>query len=277
MSSLHNLPLAVQVTLPEDFKNDGEFRSDLTFLKEKGFWGVELNIKDPFSVPREQVEEYLAEFGLSLSMFASGLTAKTLGLSLSSADEELRARSVERCKAMLDWVGDSGAGVVLGFLKGPVSDEPERARERFAASIEELAPHVEQRGAKLIVEATNRYETSVANSVDEAATYVRPHSDRGVCVLADTFHMNIEEADAAAALIRNEDLFASFHLSDNNRLYPGLGGIEFRPILRLLASLGFEGRLGLEAKTRVDFKTDVAQSVAYLEPLLNDMGGSYGE
>lgn len=272
MSAIHTLPLTVQITLPERFKEDARFRSDLEFLHDSGFWGVELNVKDPFSVAREEVEHFLGEFGLTLSMFASGLTAKTLGLSLSSLDDTLRARSVERCKAMLDWVSGSEAGVVLGFLKGPKSEEPARARSAFKESIDEIAPHVESSGAPLIIEATNRYETAVANGVDEAASYARPHKARGVRVLADTFHMNIEEADAAAAISRNMDLFLSFHLSDNNRLFPGLGAIEFRPILRLLGALGFSGRLGLEAVTRNDFQTDVAQSIAYLQPLLHDAG-----
>ena len=69
--------LAIQTRLPEDYLADAEFRRNLETLRRLGFDGVELNIPDPDTVEPRRLKAYLAEFGLVLSMFASGLTAKT--------------------------------------------------------------------------------------------------------------------------------------------------------------------------------------------------------
>ena len=42
-------------------------------------------------------------------------------------------------------------------------------------------------------------------------------------LLADTFHMNIEEADMGKAILTAGSRLAYVHFSDSNRLAPGMG------------------------------------------------------
>ena len=102
--------------------------------------GVELNITRPEQIDPLDLKSLLAEHGLVMTMFASGATAKAEGLSLSHESDEIRTASVQRCKVLLDFAAEFGAGVIVGFLKGGVSQDREGARARFREAVGRARP-----------------------------------------------------------------------------------------------------------------------------------------
>ena len=65
-------------------------------------------------------------------------------------------------------------------------------------------------------------------------------------VMADTFHMNIEEASIPDALRSAKGLLRHVHLADSNRAVAGRGHTDFRPILQALLDIGYDGYLSFE-------------------------------
>jgi D-psicose/D-tagatose/L-ribulose 3-epimerase len=263
-------PLGIQTILPEDFRV-GAFRQRLALLQEFGFTGIELNIVRPEQVEPAELEEFLAGFGLQMTMFASGATANTEGLSLSHKDTSIRLASVQRCVEFIDFAAESGAGVIVGFLKGGPGPDRELATERFGDSLSRLEPHVRARKAPLLIEATNRYESSVANSLQDAADLIQEFQNPYLRILPDTYHMNIEERSTFGALVRYADLYDSLHISDSNRHFPGLGAIDFHGILRFLKDAGYEGGVAIEGNLREGFEEDLRASMSILQPILQQL------
>ena len=144
----------------------------------------------------------------------------------------------------IDFARDLGAGLIVGFLKGGVKCRTCAARHCFLDSLGEIEPHVRAREVPLLIEATNRYELAVANTLADTAGLIRGFDNPYLRILPDTFHMNIEERSFFGSLIAHRGLYDSVHISDNNRLFPGLGGLDFRSILRFLKDFGFRGRGG---------------------------------
>jgi len=68
----------------------------------------------------------------------------------------------------------------------------------------------------------------------------------GVAVIADTYHMSIEEADCAASIIAAGDHIRHVQLGDSNRLEPGAGHYDWPATLRALEQIGFDGWLAME-------------------------------
>ncbi|MFB3820226.1 MAG: TIM barrel protein [Candidatus Methylomirabilales bacterium] len=260
--------LAIQTRLPDDYRDDAEFRGNLETLRRLGFDGVELNIRDPERVDPAGLTAYLAEFGLVLSMFASGLTAKTHRLSLASPDEARRKESVARTAGFLEFARHFGAGVIAGFLKGAPQENDAGARDRLAASLQELAPLADRLQTPLLVEAVNRYESPVGHSLADTWGIARRAGSRFVQILPDTFHMNIEEVNMRQALADHRTRFTSLHLSDNTRHFPGLGAMDFAAIIRTLDELGYQGKLAIEGNVRTSFARDVEIAMQRLAPLL---------
>jgi sugar phosphate isomerase/epimerase len=260
--------LAIQTRLPEQYTEGAEFHRNLETLERLGFDGVELNIRDPETVEPARLKAFLAEFGLVLSMFASGLTAKTYDLSLATADEARRREAIRRSARFLEFAREFGAGVIAGFLKGAPQETGPAARERLADSVLELAPVADRLKTPLLIEAVNRYESPVGHSLADTWDIARRANSPFVQILPDTFHMNIEEANMELALRTHRACFSSLHLSDNTRHFPGFGAIDFAKVIAILDGLGYQGRLAIEGNVRTSFAADVEVSMQHLGPLL---------
>ena len=260
--------LAIQTRLPEDYLEDAEFRRNLETLQRLGFDGVELNIRDPETVDPSRLKAYLAEFGLVLSMFASGLAAKTFQLSLATADEARRNETIRRSARFLAFAHEFGAGVIAGYLKGSPQDAGPAARERLAASVMELAPVADRLQTPLLIEAVNRYESPVGHSLADTWDIARRAGSPFVQILPDTFHMNIEEVNLEQAVSAHRACFTSFHLSDNTRHFPGFGALDFARVIAILDGIGYQGKLAIEGNVQRTFAADVEVAMQCLGPLL---------
>ncbi len=271
MKNRFRYPLAIQIVLPERYREDRSFREDLELISGLGLWGVELNIRDPADVDRREVEDVLGEHGLRFSLYASGFTAREFGLSLSSFDGKVRREAMDMCLRMVEFLeGTEGNGIILGFMKGGPSDDPARAQRLFRESLGEIAPTAGRAGVPLIIEATNHTETSVAVKLEDAAAIAKDFLDYGVKILPDTYHLAIEERDMLQSLQNHRDSFDALHLSDDNRYLPGLGSLDFRKVAAQLDRMGYRGRLGLEGKYRVSMRDDLRESVEYLAPIFGE-------
>lgn len=266
--STYRLPLAVQMALPDNYQHNQAFGEELKLLQQFGFTGVELNIANVQSVDMGSIQRFLSEYGLTMTMFASGLAAKTHGLSLSSADAAIRSRSVDASLQFIDFVQGHDVGIIIGFLKGGPALDAGRTKSDFLAAMDQIAAYARMKQVHVIIEATNRYESSVANTLEEAAQIVDVLDNPYLHILPDTFHMNIEEADAHAALAAHQDKFISVHISDNNRYYPGLGAIDFKRVFQTLETIGFSGPVAIEGNLRNSFSADLHDSMAYLTTIL---------
>jgi len=254
--SIPKIRLSVQTTLPENYRTDKSFQQALEKLEQLGFYGLELNIAHPENESLESVVKLLDKYHLKLTSFASGLTAKTYGLSLSDKDEEIRTRSVHKLKQVFDFLSGSEIGIILGFFKGPKVDYPEIALSQFGRSLDELLPAAENAKTSLVVEATNRYESSIANSLEDAVRLVEPRKSSYLKILPDTFHMNIEERDMYASMEKYFKYYNNVHLSDNNRYFPGYGAFDFKKVLGHLRSLGYSGGFALEGNLKAGLTED---------------------
>jgi sugar phosphate isomerase/epimerase len=133
----------------------------------------------------------------------------------------------------------------------------------------EVGAHAEQAGVVLLLEPLNRYEDHMVNTVSAALELIAAAGSPGVRLLADTYHMNIEEDDPCAALRSAGDVLGAVHLSDSNRHQPGTGHVPFAAILATLRELRFDGVLSVECRLRGEPDVAVRECGAYLRGLLD--------
>ena len=101
-------------------------------------------------------------------------------------------------------------------------------------------------GIDLSLECWVRYGTYMLNRLAEGARMWRETGLSNGGVMADTFHMNVEERSPVGALRDLDGLLNHVHLSDSNRLAPGLGHIDFAGTIRVLEEIGYHGYLAFE-------------------------------
>lgn len=213
---------------------------------ELGYEGVEISLLGAAARTPREVGGAIRDMGLDVT------TTYGLGRDsdIGSADPAVRARGIETLKRAVEAASALGARQLSGVLYAPwgAFDAPRR-RERRAWAIDGLgsiATLAEALDVRLGLEAINRFETDILNTAAEALAMANAIGSSHVGVLLDSFHMNIEETDPAAAIRATGDKLLHFHCVDNDRGVPGGGPIDFDAQAAALASLRFEGWITAE-------------------------------
>ena len=123
-------------------------------------------------------------------------------------------------------------------------------------------------GIHLCIEPINRYEADTLLNVPDTVRFIQRHGLQDAFILADLFHMNIEDADMAAALRQAGPLLGHMHVPDSNRAAPGMGHIDYHPILEALRDIGYDGYLSSEAMPFGDSDGCAARGAETLDRLL---------
>ena len=113
-----------------------------------------------------------------------------------------------------------------------------------------LADAGHKAGCLLLVEPLNRYETHLLRSLNDAVKVVRRVNRKGIAIMADLFHMNIEEDNLPEAIRAAGKLIRHVHLADSQRLQPGTGHTNFRAAFKALQEAGFKDYMALECGVR---------------------------
>jgi sugar phosphate isomerase/epimerase len=130
--------------------------------------------------------------------------------------------------------------------------DPPSALGHLTDALEELGSCAQGYGVPLLYEPLNRYETNLVNTVEAGARLLGSLSTGNVRLLADLFHMNIEEHDIASAIRAGGDRIGHVHFVDSNRRPAGSGHIDFVPVAAALAEIGYDGYASAEALPHPD-------------------------
>lgn len=143
--------------------------------------------------------------------------------------------------------------------------------EAFLRIYRELLKNLEGSGGKLLLEDINRYESRYYNRLSDCSRVVDLIDHPNAGILADLFHMSIEEADMAAALMEAGSRISHVHLGDNNRLLPGYGSTDFRKMFSVLKRNGYKGFINLECSTCGDPEKTLPGTAEYMKQILNEV------
>ena len=119
--------------------------------------------------------------------------------------------------------------------------------QNAVSGIEEVAKEARGKGVTLAVEVVNRFESNLLNTAAQAVRFVDAVGEDNLGIHLDTFHMHIEEADAAEAIRACGSRLRYFHVNENHRGYLGAGTIDFAPAFRALANAEYDGVVTFEA------------------------------
>jgi sugar phosphate isomerase/epimerase len=96
------------------------------------------------------------------------------------------------------------------------------------------------------VEAINRYETHLVNRVEQALELAEATGVDGVGVVADLFHMQLEEEDPVSALELAGPALRALHVAGSTRRGLEHGTLDPSPAMAAAWRGGFTGPLVLE-------------------------------
>jgi D-psicose/D-tagatose/L-ribulose 3-epimerase len=110
-----------------------------------------------------------------------------------------------------------------------------------------VAERAKAAGVSLNLELVNRFESNLLNTTAQGLAYIRDTGSDNVFLHLDTFHMNIEEPDPAAAIRMAGKKLGYFHVGESNRGYLGSGTNRFPELFDALVEIGYDDYLTFES------------------------------
>jgi D-psicose/D-tagatose/L-ribulose 3-epimerase len=188
---------------------------------------------------------------------ARGLTVSSMcwiGLGYPERDcahesDDIRRQAGDYLRMCLDQAHALGAGTLVlvpTFRTGPDRTGREAELDRAAQTIRGALDATPTDGVVIALEALNRYETHLLRTLDDAEALRRLIDSPNVRLMADVFHMNIEEDSIAEALRDHAEHIVHVHLADSQRREPGSGHLDFDAVFQALADNAYTGTLAME-------------------------------
>ncbi len=213
-----------------------------------GFDAVEIFLPGPHFIDIEKVTSMATEHGLEIAAVGTGAGMVQHGLSLTDPEESNRAEALEFVLSMIDFGGQLGAPAILGSMQGKWGGDISRGQSLgwLTAALKACDERAGRHGVQFIYEPLNRYETNQFNQLAPAAEYLVAQGLGNTVLLADLFHMNIEESNLPAALHAAGDKVGHVHFADSNRRAIGFGHTDMPPVIAALNEIGYDRYLSAE-------------------------------
>lgn len=221
------------------------------------------------SARRRELREIMASEGISFVGLHFILVGPT-PLHITTPDRELRERSWQHVRHLIDLCADLGPGaiVVFGSPKQRAATGGMTAAEatrHFVNGLANLAPHAEACGVTLLAEACPRVSTDVVRTLAEATEVIRQIGSPAVRTMFDVHNAADETEPHDKLIATHRDVIRHIHVNERDGGVPGTGDYDFVPLLRALDEFHYQGWISLEM---FDFKTDpfaiAKNSIGYL-------------
>lgn len=221
-----------------------------------GFDGIEIA---PFNIA-ERPEDVSRERRADLRRLAEDLGLRIVGLHwllvtpfelhLTGPDVELRRRTVGHLRSLAALCGDLGGSVmVLGSPKQRSIEPgttPEQAFDRARDALREVGQACEGHGVRLLFEALAPAETNFVNTIEEAKRLVAAVDHPAIGYMLDCKAMSSMPEGILGTITAHGRDAGHVHTNEATGKGPGMGELDFAPILRALDASGFEGWVSTE-------------------------------
>jgi D-psicose/D-tagatose/L-ribulose 3-epimerase len=231
-----------------------------------GFDVIELPVEDPSDGDPARTAGLLADLGLGATVCA----VMPPGRELVDAPADVVRSTQDYLRRCVDAAVAVGSGVVAGPMYAsvgrtwrPAPGERDRLTDELVDALDPVAEHAATSGVRLAVEPLNRYETSVVNTVDQGLAMIAELPADAVGLTLDTYHLNIEEQDPAAAVRRAgaAGRLAHVQVCANDRGAPGADHMDWAGLRDALAAAGYSGPLCIESFTAENASIATAASI----------------
>jgi D-psicose/D-tagatose/L-ribulose 3-epimerase len=184
---------------------------------------------------------------------------------MPNAPEKARAFLIQAMDVMAQ-IDCHYLGGCIAYSLGTLTGQPPRPAERQTCIdvIRDIASEAKRRGVTLALEACNRYETYMYNTLEDTRDTILATGADNFKLHADTYHMNIEEYGYHDALVKTADVLDYIHMSESHRGLVGSGTVNWPEVWRGLVDAKFSGSLVLESFAAIN--PDLAAATCLWRP-----------
>ena len=237
-----------------------------------GFDAVELFTASADALDTTATKLLIDKYQLQIAAVGTGAGKVMHGLTLTDPDVAVRKKAIVFIENMISFGATLNAPAIIGSMQGSVSvgGDREKSLEWLAAGLNYLGKHAASLGVKLIYEPLNRNETNLINTLSDGVLFLKKNQINHVGLLADLFHMNMEEADMPASIRACGDFIVHVHFADSNRRPVGNGHTNFKEVAKALQEINYQGYVSAEAFPWPNSQEAAAQTIQSFKQLFKN-------
>jgi D-psicose/D-tagatose/L-ribulose 3-epimerase len=261
-------PIGVSTWVWTSPLRDADIERLVPRIRDWGFDVVELPIEQPGDWDPSRAADVVGAAGLGTTTCA----VMTPERDLTTSDRALTKSTQAYLRGCVDAAAAVSSPVVAGPIYAPVGrlwqldgDERSQTVTRLVEALRPVADHAGSRGVALALEPLNRFETSLINTVDQAMEVVTAVDSTALGVCLDTFHLNIEEKDPAAAVRTAAGHVAHVQACGTDRGTPGSDQFGWRAFVDALTEVRYDGAVCIESFTA--HNASIARAASIWRPL----------
>jgi sugar phosphate isomerase/epimerase len=259
----------MKIAIQENLVPGKNFSDQLYNIEKFGFEGVEIW---GFELEKriDEVKSSLETSKVKISTICVGYEGSLLG-----SERKERESAIEGLKNLLKMCSDLGAvGVItVPAFGGPKisdlypwnTDIKEVEKRILVEECKILEKTADEYNSFVLLEPLNRYETHFLNTLQDAVDICKETQGEHIKIMADFFHMNIEETKISESIKNAFDYILHVHLADSNRLLPGYGHIDFETAFKTLKENEYSAFLTLECGVPGDPYVELPKCANYLK------------
>jgi sugar phosphate isomerase/epimerase len=254
------------------------------FCHEMGYGGIEVapfTIAPHVSLVDQATRTQMRKVADRMEIEILGLhwllanVASDRQLYVTHPDELIRANTAEYFVHLTQLCADLGGRVMVigspkarNLLPGVTREQAmDFAKEVFAPCLEVAAA----KNVTLAIEPLGPKETDFLNTAADGIELIRRVNHPNFRLHLDTKAMSSEATPIPKIIRESAGHMVHFHANDPNLLGPGMGELDFVPIIAALREVGYDGYLSVEV---FDFKPGAefiaSESIRYLRKVCGD-------
>jgi sugar phosphate isomerase/epimerase len=277
------LALCNEVLAPRDFA------AQCAFAAAVGYDGLEVApftlADDPLALSVTRIAEVRSaatDAGVAITGL-HWLLVKPDGLSITSPDAVVRARTIDAIRRIVDLCAALGGRYLVhgspAQRRTPPGVDRATARAWIAEALAAAAQAAQQAGVMYLLEPLPRDETDQVNTLDEAVALVREVGSPALATMLDAKSAALSETASAPDLLARwlpEGVIRHVQLNDRNRRGPGQGSDRIAPIVAALIAGGYRRDIAIEPFEYVpDGPACAARAAGYVRGLLEALSPSH--
>ncbi len=259
---------------------DWPFDKAFAYARELGYTGIEFapftmekDARDISAARRQEVRAQAEAAGLEV-VGLHWLLAFTEGFYLTSPEKSVRQATGEYLGELARLCRDLGGSVlVLGSPQQrnlqPLGISHDEGMKHAADTISQAVEAFAQHDVTLAIEPLGPEEGDFLNHTEQGIELAQMIGSPQVKLHLDVKAMSSEDKPIADIIRDSRDWVVHFHANDANRRGPGMGDIEFAPILAALEEVNYDGWVSVEV---FDYEPGVealaSESIEYLQRTL---------
>jgi sugar phosphate isomerase/epimerase len=155
---------------------------------------------------------------------------------------EIALRRAAECGSVNIVFGSGGSREI------PEGFDRDVAKKQHIALSKKLALLAHKYGVTVSIEPLNKTETNFINSLREGAEIVEAVNHPRFKMVCDMYHMLKDNENSNEIIVYGKHIVHCHIAEKEGRTAPGIDGDDFRPYLRALKKIGYQGGISLECK-----------------------------